>query len=124
LGGGVPTVARKRLTRIAQRLRREPTEAEKRLWSRLRSKQIGARFIRQFQIGDHVADLVCRSARLVIEVDGSQHVDCPEDDERTRKIEAFGYRVIRFWNSDVLSNTDSVIEAIMHELTIARNRAS
>ena len=116
-------MARKRLTRVAQRLRREPTEAEKRLWSRLRGKQIAAKFTRQFQIGNAIADLACRSARVVIEVDGGQHADSVEDEARTREIEAFGYKVIRFWNSDVLSNTDGVVEAIMLELRIARNSA-
>ena len=113
---------KKRLTKVAQKLRREPTEAEKRLWSRLRMKQIGARFTRQLQIGDAIADLACRSARIVIEVDGGQHADNPEDKIRTEQIEAFGYRVIRFWNNDVLSNTDGVVEAIMLEIDIARNR--
>ena len=122
MGGGVQAMPKKRLTRLAQRLRREPTEAEIRLWSRLRSKQIGAKFTRQCQIGNAIADLACRSARLVIEVDGGQHADNPADDIRTREIEAYGYRVIRFWNNDVLSNTDGVIEAIMLELDIARNR--
>ena len=122
MGGGVPTVARKRLTRVAQRLRREPTEAEKRLWSRLRSKQIGVQFTREFQIGNAIVDFACRRLKLAIEVDGGQHDDSSTDEDRTRAIEAFGYRVIRFWNNDVLNNTDGVVEAIMLELDIARNR--
>ncbi len=68
-------MARKRLTRTAQRLRREPTDAEARLWSRLRGKQLGVQFTRQFPIGLAVADIACRSLKMVIEVDGGQHAD-------------------------------------------------
>ena len=113
---------RKRLTPIAQKLRAQPTEAERRLWFRLRAKQLGVRFTRQFQIGDYVVDLVCRSAKLVIEVDGGQHADNAADEVRTRMIEAHGYRVIRFWNNDVLSNTDGVLIQIAEALAIATNR--
>lgn len=112
----------KRLTPIAQKLRRDPTEAEKRLWLRVRGEQLGAKFTRQFPIGPHIADFACRSARLVIELDGGQHADNPADDARTRVIEAHGYRVIRFWNNDVLSNTDGVLTVIVQELALARNR--
>ncbi|PKP98662.1 MAG: DNA-cytosine methyltransferase [Alphaproteobacteria bacterium HGW-Alphaproteobacteria-15] len=114
-------MAEKRLTSLARKLRREPTEAEQRLWSRLRAKQLGARFTRQFPIGGFIADFACRSLRLVIEVDGGQHAENPADAARTQVIEAHGYRVIRFWNNDVLGNTDGVIAAIMRELEIARN---
>jgi len=110
----------KRLTPVAQRLRRDPTDAEERLWSSLRARQLGVRFTRQYQIGNFVVDFACRPLRLAIECDGGQHADNPADDERTRSIEAHGYRVIRFWNNDVLQNTDGVLTVIMQEIALAR----
>jgi very-short-patch-repair endonuclease len=112
----------KRLTRIARSLRQRSTDAERRLWRHLRSRQLeGAKFVRQFPIGSHVADFACREAHLVIELDGGQH--SPEiDAPRTTVIEAFGYRIIRFWNNDVLQNTEGVLEAIRQELLLARDR--
>ncbi len=113
----------KRLTPVARKLRREMTDAELLLWSRLRGQQLGARFTRQFPIGDAVADFACRSAKLVVELDGGQHaLTTVADAARTRLIEAHGYTVIRFWNSDVTSNLDGVLETILHHLDIARNR--
>jgi BirA family biotin operon repressor/biotin-[acetyl-CoA-carboxylase] ligase len=111
-------MTKKRLTPIARRLRRDMTDAEILLWSRLRGQQLGAKFTKQFPIGDAVADFACRSARLVVEVDGGQHA-AEADAERTRIIELHGYRVIRFWNSDVMTNIDGVLEAIAQELDIA-----
>lgn len=92
------------------------------MWSRLRGKQLGVQFTRQCPIGPHVADFACRRARLVVEVDGGQHADSATDEARTRVIEAHGYTVMRFWNNDVLSNTDGVMIRIMEALDIARNR--
>jgi very-short-patch-repair endonuclease len=115
-------LGRKKLTPIARKLRVSQTDAEERLWHRLRARQLeGAKFVRQFQIDDYVADLACRTARLAIELDGGQH-DAARDAARTAIIEAYGYRVLRFWNHDVLADTDSVLEAIRQELLIARNR--
>jgi very-short-patch-repair endonuclease len=111
----------KRLTPVARRLRREMTDTEALLWSRLRGQQLGAKFTKQFPIGDAVADFACRSAKLVVELDGGQHALATEADaERTRMIEARGYVVVRFWNSDVMSNMDGVLETILHHLDIAR----
>ena len=115
-------MARKRLTPIAQKLRREPTEAAIRLWSRLKHKQLGVQFTREFQIGNAIADFACRRAKLVVEVDGGQHDDSPTDEARTRMIESYGYRVIRFWNNDVLQNTDGVVLGITQALALATNR--
>ena len=114
-------MTRKRLTPVARTLRWRSTDAENRLWYYLRGRRFeGAKFIRQFPIGPHVADFACRSFRLAIELDGGQH--SPElDAPRTRIIEAFGYRVIRFWNNDVLENTDGVLEVIRREVELARN---
>jgi very-short-patch-repair endonuclease len=111
-----------RLTPVARKLRRDQTEAEKRLWSHLRNRQLeDAKFLRQFRIGDHIADFACRPLKLVIELDGGQHAGNPADVERTRIIEANGYRVIRFWNNDVLANTEGVLEVIAREVRLARN---
>jgi very-short-patch-repair endonuclease len=84
------------------------------LWKRLSARQVaGTRFNRQFPIGPFICDFVARSARLVIEVDGGQHAQAAEADaRRTACLEAEGYRVIRFWNNDVLGNTDGVVAAI------------
>ena len=114
----------KRLTPTARRLRRDRTEVEDKLWQRIRGRQIEReKFVFQFPIGPHVADYACRTARLVVELDGSQHGDMLEADAaRTAVLEAFGFRVIRFWHSEVNDNLDGVLEAIRHELLIARNR--
>lgn len=113
-------MVQKRLTPVARRLRAEPTDAESRLWSRLRGGRLGKRFTRQFPVGNFVVDFACRSAKIAIELDGGQHADNPDDDGRTRVIEAHGYRVIRFCNNDVLRNTDGVVQIILQELAIAR----
>ena len=111
----------KRLTPVARKLRTSATDAEALLWSRLRARQLeGEKFIRQFPIGNAVADFACRSAQLVVELDGGQHSERAEQDaERTRSIQAHGFRVIRFWNHDVLGNIDGVLEAIRQELLLA-----
>jgi very-short-patch-repair endonuclease len=109
---------------LAGRPRRQSTDAESLLWSHLRSRQLEhAKFVRQLPIGSHVADFACRSLMLVIELDGGQHADSHADAARTRAIEAFGYRVIRFWNNDVMANTDGVLEMIAREVRLARNVA-
>jgi len=115
-------VTKKRLTPVARNLRRNSTDAENRLWYYLRGSRFeGAKFLRQFPIGPHVTDFACRDARLAVELDGGQHT--PETDApRTEVIEAFGYRIIRFWNNDVLANTEGVLEVIRQELLLARNR--
>ena len=98
----------------ARQLRGKPTDAERRLWTRLRCRQIdGHRFRRKAPIGPYVADFICLSARLVVEVDGGQHaLETDRDAARTRWLEGEGFRVIRFWNNDVLGNTDGVVESI------------
>ena len=114
-------MAEKRLTGVARKLRRDMTDAERRLWAHLRASQLcGAKFTRQFPIGDHVVDFACRSLRIAIECDGGQHSD-EIDAPRTAAIEAHGYRVIRFWNHDILTNTDGVVQAIVEEIALARN---
>ena len=98
-------------------MRREPTEAERRLWSALRSGRLaGWKFKRQEQIGDYVVDFVCFRARLIVEADGSQHAESAADAKRDAWLQAQGFRVLRFWNNDVLANTKGVAEAILAAL--------
>ena len=113
---------KKKLTSVARNLRRRSTDAENRLWYHLRARRFeDAKFVRQFPIGGFVAAFACRDLHLAIELDGGQHTP-QADAPRTQVIEAFGYRVIRFWNNDVLENTHGVLEVIRQELLIARNR--
>ena len=96
-----------------RQLRKNMTEAEHVLWFRLRSHQVeGHKFRRQHPIGHYVVDFVCLEKKLVVEVDGSQHMDDPKDERRTRWLESEGYRVMRFWDNDVLVETDAVLEVI------------
>jgi len=89
------------------------TEAEHVLWFRLRSHQVeGHKFRRQHPIGHYVVDFVCLERRLIVEVDGSQHMDNPNDEIRTRWLEREGYKVLRFWDNEVLMETDAVMEVI------------
>jgi very-short-patch-repair endonuclease len=116
-------MTKKRLTPIARKRRREPTDAEIHLWSRLRGKQLGGhKFTTQFSIGGFIVDFAERTARIAIELDGGQHADSSTDAERTAIIEAHGYQVIRYWNHDVLANIEGVLEDILRHLNIARNR--
>jgi BirA family biotin operon repressor/biotin-[acetyl-CoA-carboxylase] ligase len=116
-------MARKRLTSVARKRRSNLTDAEQRLWMHLRRRQLGVQFTRQFQIGDFVVDFACRRLRLAIELDGGQHAESSTDGPRTEVIEAHGYRVMRFWNHDVLANTDGVLQVIAQEIALARNQA-
>ena len=117
-------MGRKRLTPIARRLRADQTDAEERLWQALRGRRFeGVKFVRQFQIDAYVADLACRSARLAIELDGGQH-NPERDAARTEVIEKYGYRVLRYWNNEVLENADGVLEDIHQELLTARGRSA
>ncbi|MFC3097725.1 endonuclease domain-containing protein [Altererythrobacter palmitatis] len=116
-------MAEKRLTSLARELRNNPTEAEKLLWQHLCASQFcGVKFTRQCQIGGFIVDFACRRLRIAIELDGGQHAESCADGGRTQIIEAHGYRVIRFWNSDVLGNIDGVLQVIAHEIAIARNQ--
>jgi BirA family biotin operon repressor/biotin-[acetyl-CoA-carboxylase] ligase len=88
----------------------------------LRGRQLGLQFTRQFGIGGFVVDFACRRLKLAIELDGGQHSDSPTDANRMKVIEAHGYNVIRFWNHDVLQNTDGVLQRMVEEIELARNR--
>lgn len=102
----------------ARELRKNATDAEKRMWGALREKIPGAKFRRQVPIGPYYADFLSFSAKLVIEIDGGQHGEAQDyDARRTAFIEAQGYRVIRFWNNDVLENIEGVIAVILESLS-------
>ena len=102
----------------ARRLRREATDSERRLWSALRDRRLnGYRFRRQYPIGRYVADFACTRHRLIVEADGGQHADNGADLRRTEWLEEQGWRVLRFWNNDVLTNTEGVVETILKELS-------
>jgi very-short-patch-repair endonuclease len=97
----------------ARTLRRDATEAEKKLWQHLRQPPIKEHhFRRQATIGSCFADCASHQARLIIEVDGGQHSDSASDEVRTRNLEANGYPVLRFWNNDMLENMSGVLLAI------------
>ncbi len=99
----------------ARSLRRTPTDAERKMWWILKSmKPLGMHFRRQAPIGSYIADFVWHEGRLIVEVDGSQHVEAqrPHDERRTAWLESQGYRVIRFWNNEVLQAPRSVSEAV------------
>lgn len=102
----------------ARALRHDQTDAERTLWSRLRNRGLlGRKFRRQHEIGPYVADFVCTDAWLVVELDGGQHLDqIGYDARRTRWLEQEGYRVLRFWNDDILKNLDGVLEQIVRVL--------
>jgi very-short-patch-repair endonuclease len=101
----------------SRRLRADPTNAEKKLWYALRNRQIcGLKFVRQEPIGRYTCDFVCREKLIVIDVDGGQHAESKRDAVRDRYLSERGYRVLRYWNNDVLSNLQGVLESIASEL--------
>ncbi len=96
------------------------TDAEKKLWQMLRDRRLmNTKFLRQVPVDRYIVDFLCRSAKLVIEVDGGQHDDNRRKDEiRTAQLAAHGYRVVRFWNNEVLANAEGVLTIILQELGI------
>ena len=104
--------------KTARRLRRNQTDAERLLWFRLRDRRLaGWKFRRQFPIDRYIVDFFCADARLIIELDGGQHaVQTNADVARTKILEAMGCLVLRFWNNDVISNIEGVLEEVMAAL--------
>ena len=104
----------------AKRLRTNSTDAERKLWSRLRDRRLlDFKFVRQQPVGPYVADFACREADLIVELDGGQHAEdqnVRRDAERTAVLAEHGYRVLRFWNNDVLTNIDGVQQVIAEQL--------
>ena len=107
---------------FARKLRKEMTEAERFVWARIRYRQLGGfKFRRQVPVGSYIADFVCYEARLILELDGSQHAFQTEyDAERTRWLEAQGFRVFRMWNHEVFEDWDNVAERIWELLPASR----
>jgi len=106
-----------RPTKSAQRLRLTATDAERKLWYALGKCRSVWKFRRQHPIGRYIADFACPARKLAVEIDGGQHlVRRTADEARTKEMAERGYRVIRFWNTEVLKNTDSVVERILLEL--------
>ena len=102
---------------IERRLRRQQTDAERTLWFALRDRRLdGFKFVRQEAIAGYVVDFICRERKLIIEADGGQHNESISDDRRDKKLKAEGYRILRFWNNDILLNRDGVLETILAAL--------
>jgi very-short-patch-repair endonuclease len=103
----------------ARALRRSQTNAERALWARFRDRRVGGvKFRRQHPVGPYVVDFCCAEHKLIIEVDGGQHAESVTADRiRTAFLEKQGYRVLRFWDNDVLAHTDAVLDRIFAEVT-------
>lgn len=112
------------LTQIAKGLRKSATEAEQRLWNYLKAKQLeGLKFRRQEQIGRFIVDFVCYETGIVVEVDGGQHSNEKlKDKERTDWLNSQGFIVLRFWNNEVFTNIEGVLEAIRMQCVRQHNR--
>lgn len=104
--------------RLARALRRNATDAENALWKHLRAcRMVGVKFRRQHPMGPYVVDFACVERRIIIEVDGGQHGDQREDDaKRSEYLAKRGYTVLRFWNNQVLTEGDRVVEVIWRAL--------
>jgi very-short-patch-repair endonuclease len=120
LGRGCDTPLRTKAKTLkrARDLRKNMTEAEKRLWYLMRRHNLESKlFRRQVPIDHYIVDFACLSERLLIEIDGGQHASqIAQDERRTAWLEARGFRVMRFWNNDVLGNTQGVLEVIVRAL--------
>ena len=109
----------------SQELRRNMTDAENRMWYYLRNRRLsGYKFVREHVIGNYIVDFVCRERKLIIEIDGGQHMDAMEyDAKRTKYLESHGYRVLRVWNDEVFKNLQVVMDKILHALSIVPHQA-
>ena len=109
----------------ARQLRRDSTDAEKRMWRALRSSLPDLKWRRQMPIGPYFADFACFAQRLVIELDGGQHAEAARyDATRTRFLEGQGYRVMRFWNNEVMGNIEGVVEAVANRISSSPSQPS
>ncbi|WP_342244376.1 endonuclease domain-containing protein [Pseudomonas sp. OTU5201] len=105
---------------FARKLRTQQTDAESLLWRHLRNRQLsGLKFRRQQPLGPYFADFFCHEHKLIIELDGGQHLESSVDTRRDAWLAASGFRVLRFWNHDVLQQTDTVLEAIWFAAQVA-----
>jgi very-short-patch-repair endonuclease len=103
-----------RLISFAKEMRRDPTDAEYKLWFHLKRRSLnGYKFSRQIAIGSYIADFVCREQFLIVELDGEQHAENTYDDRRTQELNELGYSVLRFWNHEILHETEAVLDTIL-----------
>ena len=111
-------ISNKKTHHQARHLRHNLTQAEARLWARLRAHQLGGvHFRRQYALGNYIVDFCAPHYKLIIELDGSHHLEqAKQDFERTEFLKTKGYREIRFWNNDVMNDLDNVTKAIEHVL--------
>ncbi|MFZ6708661.1 endonuclease domain-containing protein [Undibacterium sp. TC9W] len=115
--------ANENLIKTAKVLRKNMTDAEKKLWQGLRSEQLGAKFRRQYPYQHFVLDFVCLEKRLVIEVDGGQHAEAQAYDmHRTEVLKKAGFTVLRFWNNQVLSEANAVMEEIWRHVNQEKHK--
>ena len=106
-----------RRSTTSRHLRVNQTDAEKKLWYALRNRQIcGLKFVRQEPVGRYTCDFICRERLIVIEVDGGQHADSKQDAVRDQYLRERAYRVLRFWNNEILSNLNGVLESIVSQI--------
>jgi len=107
------------LKQLARSLRKNQTDAERKLWRRLRARELcGFKFRRQYPIAPYIVDFICVEKRLIVEIDGGQHATMTEiDNTRTEFLNARGYGVLRFWNNEVLQQPDAVLAKILDSLT-------
>jgi very-short-patch-repair endonuclease len=111
-----------RTVQRVRRLRRNATDAERKLWFSLRDRRLsGFKFVRQQPIGPYLIDFACREKKLIVEVDGGQRSQNPHDLRRDAYLAAHGYQVMRFWNTDMLANPSGVLETIL--TTLHKNKS-
>ncbi|TET23924.1 MAG: endonuclease domain-containing protein [Candidatus Stahlbacteria bacterium] len=103
---------RNRLYPLAKGLRKNMTQAERKLWKYLKNKQLGVKFRRQYPIDNYIVDFVCLESRLVVEIDGGQHSESRTDTSRDEYLRSQGFKVLRFWNTEVLENIEGVLDKI------------
>lgn len=108
-------------TSKARTLRRDPTQAEKKLWEKIRKEQLGVRFRRQVPIGPDFADFACIELKLVVEVDGGRHSESEADVVRTKYLAALGFDVVRFWNNEVMANIEGVADQLVRVISARKN---
>ena len=116
----------KELLPIARVLRINMTDAERKLWSLLRRKQLGVKFRRQVPIGQYVVDFCCVKAKLIIELDGSQHftdIGIQSDVERDDYLQRIGYKVMRYSNYEIFENGDGVLQDVFEHLKLKTGRS-
>jgi len=117
LGEGEKKFMKRKLTPTARSLRKRMTDAEIKLWKHLSRKQLGVIFRRQYPIGKYIVDFVSFDVKLVVEVDGSQHAESKTDRLRDEWFASQGFKVLRFWNNDVLRNIEGAIKVISNAVS-------